>query len=256
MQELLRPWFVEARKLESLSKKGPYHRRLNPYRNLGRDDWPSSNQARCIEYPSYSYILYMRIRQLNGSGSTQALLTRLRDHSNYRYHFYIDSDESFANSLSQTLTFGQVSLKILRSNYEVMLVHCTYKTSHAALELNIIGVTAIDSSSSAESCFLKFRCWEWREILERYRDLYDELGRLITSARDSVFLEALDRDSIPAVKLLPLYPVSLQEYPCLLQNGIQRSGREKSESFGRDIRTKVTRNLGRTTAQYQVGILC
>ena len=100
----------------------------------------------------------MRIRQLNGSGSTQALLTRLRDHSNYRYHFYIDSDESFANSLSQTLTFGKDSLEILHSNYEVMLVHCIYKTSHAALELNIIGVMAIDSSSSAESCFLKSRC--------------------------------------------------------------------------------------------------
>lgn len=35
--------------------RGKDHRRLTPYRNLWRlrHDWPSSNQARCIEYPSY-----------------------------------------------------------------------------------------------------------------------------------------------------------------------------------------------------------
>ena len=36
----------------------------------------------------------MRIHQLDGLNSTQALLTRLRDHSDYRYHLHIATMEA------------------------------------------------------------------------------------------------------------------------------------------------------------------
>jgi hypothetical protein len=67
----------------------------------------------------------MRIHQLDGLNSTQALLTRLRDHSDYRYHLHIDND----GSLARLLVFERGSLEILRSNSEALLVDFTYKTS-------------------------------------------------------------------------------------------------------------------------------
>src|ERR1700722_20410424 len=92
----------------------------------------------------------MRIRQLDGLSSTQALLTRLRDHSDYQYHLHIDND----GSLARLLAFERGSLEILRSNSEVLLVDSTHKTSRFDMPLfNIIGLTAMNTSFVG-FCFL------------------------------------------------------------------------------------------------------
>jgi MULE transposase domain len=135
----------------------------------------------------------MRIHQLDELSSTQTLLTRLRDHSDYRYHLHIDND----GSLARLLVFERGSLEILRSNPEVLLVDSTYKTSRFDMPLfNIIGVTAMNTSFFVGFGFLDAEdggSFKW--ALERLRDLYDELGirhpTAIISDHDTTFLEAL-----------------------------------------------------------------
>ena len=131
----------------------------------------------------------MRIRQLDGLSSTQALLTRLRDHSDYQYHLHIDND----GSLARLLAFERGSLEILRSNSEVLLVDSTHKTSRFDMPLfNIVGVT---STAMNMSFFVGFYFFDvedgegFKWALERLRDLYDELGirhpTAIVSGRES-----------------------------------------------------------------------
>jgi hypothetical protein len=116
----------------------------------------------------------MRVRQLNGLSPTQALLMRLGESPDYRYHCYVHED----SNLARLLVFERGSLEILRSNFEVLLVDSTYKTNRFNMPLfNIIGVTAINTSFFIGFCFLDAEdaeSFEW--VLERLRELYSELG--------------------------------------------------------------------------------
>jgi hypothetical protein len=116
----------------------------------------------------------MRVRRLNGLSPTQALLTRLGENPDYRYHFHVYED----GNLARLLVFERGSVEILRSNFEVLLVDSTYKTNRFNMPLfNIVGVTAISTSFFVGFCFLDtedIESFQW--VLEKLQELCNELG--------------------------------------------------------------------------------
>jgi MULE transposase domain len=134
----------------------------------------------------------MRIHRLGGLTPTQALLTRLRDHPDYRYHFHVDDD----GYLTRLLVFEQGSLEILRSNFEVLLVDPPCRTNWFDMpQFDIVGATVIGTSFSVGFCFLDGEDeGNFRWVLEKLRCVYDELGirhpiAIITGC-DTAFLKA------------------------------------------------------------------
>jgi hypothetical protein len=134
----------------------------------------------------------IKVRRLNGLSPTQALLMRLGENPDYRYHFHVYED----GNLARLLVFERGSVEILRSNFEVLLVDSTYKTNRFNMPLfNIVGVTAINTSFFVGFCFLDtedIETFEW--VLKKLQELYNELGiqypTTIVSDLDAAFLEA------------------------------------------------------------------
>jgi hypothetical protein len=113
-----------------------------------------------------------KLQQSEGLPPVQALFTNLEKYD--RWLFRRSQDEN--NHLINVLFFNQSSLIRLRQYPSTIVLNTTYNTNrHGLYLLNIVGITATNSSFIIGQAFLSFEAEEdYSWVLEYLRDFYKE----------------------------------------------------------------------------------
>ncbi len=103
----------------------------------------------------------------------QALMVKLHKKDNWYTH-YVEDDKDSIKQLFFAKVFFQ---KILKYNYEVLLIDATYKTNKYTMPLIIIsGVTPLNTSYYIAFAFISKETYEvYKWLLECIKDLYQYL---------------------------------------------------------------------------------
>ncbi len=122
----------------------------------------------------WNEIARLRANTLGVLTPTQALMANLSNQTSW----YVDYKTKEGDGEREFLFFApECSQKLLRFNYEVILMDATYKTNKYRMPLLIIiGVTPLNTTFYATLCFMKGENYsDYRWIMEALKRLYDHL---------------------------------------------------------------------------------
>lgn len=140
-------------------------------------------------------------QQLSGRSPMQALLFELQESNQFRYFYATDEQ----NQVTQIFWIPRETFDLLRLNFEVLIMDCTFQTNRFRMPLfNIVGSTLLNTTFYVAFVLTSSRTAEaFTWVLERLREVYTELeldlpktivtdkeGGLVTPIRE-VFPEAI-----------------------------------------------------------------
>lgn len=134
------------------------------------------------------------------------LMNTIRNKDMYFSDVCTDADDH----TSKLFIAHKASLEVFKSNSDVLVMDCTYKTNRLDMPLlNIVGCTGMNTTIHVAQCFIRSEDkdeFEW--ALQRLRNMFDllhiPLPQVIFSDRDEALLNALDvtRRDVPTLLCL------------------------------------------------------
>lgn len=138
----------------------------------------------------------------------QALLFELQESEQFRYFYAVDEQMQ----VTQLFWIHRESFYLLRLNYEVLIMDCTFKTNKFRLSLfNIVGYILLNTSFHLAFVFTNSRTAEtFTWVLEKLQKVYNdlELGspRTIVTDNENCFI-TLIREVFPETAHLFVYDI-------------------------------------------------
>lgn len=115
----------------------------------------------------------LKLQQLNGRSPMQALLFELEESNQFRYFYATDEQ----NRVTQVFWIHRETFDLLRMNFEVLIMDCTFKTNRFRMPLfNIVGNTLLNTTFYLAFVLTASRAaeaFEW--VFEKLQEVYTEL---------------------------------------------------------------------------------